>query len=110
MTPTGAFTVSSPYTWNLTNLYTTGEVTLLASSTVPDDFDLDGDVDGRDFLAWQRGGSPTPLSTSDLADWQANFGTVGPLLATSKTVPEPGGLWLLTTGLLAMLSRRVVAA
>ena len=21
----------------------------------------DGDVDGRDFLIWQRGGSPTPL-------------------------------------------------
>ena len=30
VTPTGAFTVSSPYTWNLTNLYTTGEVTLTA--------------------------------------------------------------------------------
>ena len=30
VTPTGAFTVSSPYTWNLSNLYTTGEVTLAA--------------------------------------------------------------------------------
>ena len=30
VTPTGAFTVSSPYTWNLSNLYTTGEVTLTA--------------------------------------------------------------------------------
>jgi uncharacterized protein YjbI with pentapeptide repeats len=28
--PTGAFAVSSPYTWNLSNLYTTGEVTLLS--------------------------------------------------------------------------------
>ena len=28
--PTGAFAVSSPYTWNLSNLYTTGEVTLTA--------------------------------------------------------------------------------
>ncbi len=36
----------------------------------------DGDTDGRDFLIWQRGGSPTP-SGSDLADWQANYGTGG---------------------------------
>jgi uncharacterized protein YjbI with pentapeptide repeats len=30
VTPTGVFTVSSPYQWNLSNLYTTGEVTLAA--------------------------------------------------------------------------------
>jgi uncharacterized protein YjbI with pentapeptide repeats len=30
VTPTGAFTVSSPYAWDLSNLYTTGEVTLTA--------------------------------------------------------------------------------
>ena len=28
--PTGAFAVSSPYVWDLSNLYTTGEVTLTA--------------------------------------------------------------------------------
>jgi hypothetical protein len=30
--PTGSFAVFSPYTWNLSNLYTTGEVTLTAIS------------------------------------------------------------------------------
>jgi uncharacterized protein YjbI with pentapeptide repeats len=30
VTPTGTFAISSPYTWNLSNLYTTGEVTLTA--------------------------------------------------------------------------------
>jgi hypothetical protein len=30
VTPTGAFTFSSPYGWDLSNLYTTGEVTLTA--------------------------------------------------------------------------------
>jgi hypothetical protein len=30
VTTTGAFAVSSPYSWNLSNLYTTGEVTLTA--------------------------------------------------------------------------------
>ena len=28
--PAGAFTISSPYAWDLSNLYTTGEVTLTA--------------------------------------------------------------------------------
>jgi uncharacterized protein YjbI with pentapeptide repeats len=30
VTPTGVFAVSSPYTWDLSNLYTTGEVTVTA--------------------------------------------------------------------------------
>jgi hypothetical protein len=33
VTPTGAFAVDSPYAWDLSNLYTTGEVTLI---TVPE--------------------------------------------------------------------------
>jgi hypothetical protein len=44
------------------------------------DFDGDGDVDGADFLVWQRGGSPNPLSSSDLANWQASFGDTASLL------------------------------
>ncbi|MBN1854278.1 MAG: hypothetical protein JW829_16230 [Pirellulales bacterium] len=34
-------------------------------------------MDGNDFLIWQRGESPNPLSSSDLASWQATFGTGG---------------------------------
>src|SRR5262245_46894804 len=30
VSPTGAFAISSPYVWDLSNLYTTGEVTLTA--------------------------------------------------------------------------------
>jgi hypothetical protein len=36
------------------------------------DFDQDGDVDGPDFLAWQRNQSLGPL-----ADWQINYGESG---------------------------------
>lgn len=60
----------------------------------PGDFDFDGDVDGRDFLIWQR--NP---SVGDLADWQANYGA-GSLSVLSdlhggeanpaSVVPEPG--------------------
>ena len=80
---------------------------------VSGDFDLDGDVDGRDFLLWQRGGSPNPFSAADLADWQANYG-VGPLVSAlhifpaaeaTSPVPEPGSLFLSVIGL-AVLFRR----
>lgn len=70
----------------------------------PGDFDGDDDVDGRDFLIWQRGGSPTALSADDLADWQDNFGT-GPLLA-AVAVPEVSSIFLATIGLTALGLRR----
>ncbi|GEM_PF-1455646 len=49
------------------------------------DFDGDGDVDGKDFLSWQRGVSPTPFSAGDLATWQGAYGS--PLMAATA-VPE----------------------
>ena len=61
--------------------------------SISGDFDLDGDVDGRDFLLWQRGGSPNPNSASDLAAWQTNFGAQV-AVAASSAVPEPSGAWL----------------
>jgi hypothetical protein len=63
--------------------------TLVAPEPDTGDFDDDGDVDGRDFLKWQRGESPDPLSADDLAIWQVQYGTTPPLSATIA-VPEPG--------------------
>ena len=53
------------------------------------DFDADGDIDGRDFLAWQRGfGTPnatrgegnsdndSDVDAVDLTQWQNTYGTV----------------------------------
>jgi hypothetical protein len=54
------------------------------SAGLPGDFDYDGDVDGADFLIWQRGESPNSMSAAELADWQTNFGTVH-----ASAVPEP---------------------
>ena len=45
--------------------------------------DDDGDVDGADFLLWQRGESPNDGSPADLADWEAYYGTTGGLEAAS---------------------------
>ena len=69
------------------------------------DFDSDGDVDGADFLAWQRGlgtAAATPsdgdgnddqwVDADDLSIWSSQFGqtTISPLQA----VPEPAAAWL----------------
>ncbi len=64
----------------------------------PGDFDSDNDVDGRDFLEWQKGNSPNGTSgvsvdSGDLAVWQGAYGT--PLTAATTAVPEPNSLILL---------------
>jgi hypothetical protein len=53
-----------------------------------------GDVDGNDFLVWQRGGSPTPNSPVDLTTWRNNFGRISGLKAnavlTQTVAATPG--------------------
>jgi uncharacterized protein YjbI with pentapeptide repeats len=108
MTPTGAFTISSPYTWNLTNLYTTGEVTLNAVPSLPGDFNFDGTVDAADYVVWRKGVgvAPTPANYNL---WRANFGqTAGsgsarPSAAPlSAAIPEPATFALAALALLGL--------
>jgi hypothetical protein len=66
------------------------------------DFDQDGDVDGADFLAWQRGELSDPPSAGDLAVWEANFATfpaAHPAAHSAASVPEPATLLLAIVGL-----------
>jgi hypothetical protein len=53
------------------------------------DFNYDGAVDGSDFLVWQRGGSPNPVSATDLASWRANYGTDINASSALTATPEP---------------------
>jgi len=68
------------------------------------DYDFDGDVDGRDFLEWQREDG----TAAGLASWEANFGNGVPsVVGTSQTVPEPTTLWLaLLPAVACCLNRR----
>jgi hypothetical protein len=69
----------------------------------PGDFNGDGKVNGADFLVWQRGGSPNPLSAGDLAAWKSHFGSA---TAASSAVPEPG---ILLTAFVAGLALAAVS-
>ena len=51
------------------------------------DFNQDGRVDGADFLKWQRGQSPSPLSSADLMAVRNNFGA--PQVPVAHPAPEP---------------------
>lgn len=78
----------------------------LSSPAPSGDFDGDGDVDGRDFLIWQRGESPNGVgSSSDLAAWQANYGSPVVLTAASHMIPEPISLRLLFSSFAAIFMR-----
>lgn len=73
------------------------------------DFDTDGDIDGRDFLIWQRGfgGLATQATgdanednfanSTDLAIWERQFGAgISAPLAVAEVVPEPSCFLLAT--------------
>jgi hypothetical protein len=81
------------------------------------DFDQDGDIDGADFLTWQRGNGISDGSADledgdanddgdvngdDLAIWETQFGTA---TVAANPVPEPA-----TWGLALMMGVALVAA
>lgn len=74
------------------------DVALYTSVHTPGDFDGDGDVDGADFLVWQRN-----TDAGSLEAWQSNFGHApnSGLLA----VPEPASAVLIGMAVLGVLVR-----
>lgn len=101
----------TPSGFNFSDTFSQYEVKIYRFEAVPGllgDFDLDADVDGDDFLLWQLGGSPNPLTASDLADWEMNFGMASPgLAAGASNVPEPTAIILAMLGSLALCSSGV---
>jgi uncharacterized protein YjbI with pentapeptide repeats len=107
--PAGAFTVSSPYVWDLTNLYTTGEVTLLATA----DFNGNFHVNGTDLAVWSanfglaNGAAPNQgdanrdlrVDGADFLAWQQQFGAGSLQVAAGAAVPEPAAVLLVLTAL-----------
>lgn len=77
------------------------------------DFDGDLDVDGDDFLIWQRGlgtgtthaqgntnpGEDSDVDAGDLATWRAGYGLPVP---TITAIPEPSAIALVLAGVMAL--------
>lgn len=91
----------------------------VTASTEDADFDGDGDVDGKDFLTWQRGFGIGNLPSQgdannsgtvdgvDLSIWQTQYGGGGPPVVGAVTVPEPTTLSIgLMAGIITMVLRR----
>lgn len=82
----------------------------------PGDYDGDSDVDGADFLVWQRaygavgsnpadGNNDNVVNGDDLTVWKNNFGASG-AVGAAAAVPEPATAALLAGGLAALALRR----
>jgi autotransporter-associated beta strand protein len=81
--------------WDTTALLSSGLLSVVDS--MPGDFDGDGDVDGADFLAWQRNDG----TLAGLTAWQKNYGSLTPpgaMEGASLPVPEANSLLLLLLG------------
>jgi len=82
------------------------------------DFDDDDDVDGADFLIWQRGlGVGSTLSegdangdslvdTVDLSVWESQWGTSAAAVAAAVEIPEPATCFLLQTAVFSIWLQR----
>ena len=101
--PTAAFlnkalskvTFTSAHSGGLGADFALDDIVLSIVTFLDGDFDLDGDVDGNDFLVWQR----TDGTPGGLTLWQNNYGT-GVLAAIgTSAVPEPTSVTLLLLGL-----------
>lgn len=111
--------------WDLApveNISHAGDPLLVITATPAEtaDFDDDGDVDGADFLSWQRNISTNTGATreqgdangdgavngDDLAVWQDQFGQAS--VSAQQPVPEPGaiGLALLAASVCWAVARR----
>ena len=84
------------------------------------DFNNDGNVDGTDFLIWQRGFGSTVapgagadgtgdgmIDGADLALWNIGYGT-GSVVSVAGAVPEPGAIGLTIVGALLLAGCFVV--
>jgi hypothetical protein len=75
------------------------------------DFDQDVDVDGADFLTWQRG-LPLLFSAADLQTWKDNYGALAApavsatILAYGRAAPEPHAAALALVALAGLAASR----
>ena len=106
ITPTASFLnvalskviITSSHDGGLGAAFALDDIVLSIVTFLDGDFDMDGDVDGNDFLVWQR----TDGTPGGLTLWQNNYGTGVLAAAGTSAVPEPTSVTLLLLGLAAI--------
>jgi hypothetical protein len=86
--------------WNTSQLYATGTVSVIGGGSLPGDFNLDGKVDAADYVVW-RTGTVVANTQANFNLWRANFGNTagsGAGAQSTRAVPEPVALALILTG------------
>ncbi|HEX4415288.1 MAG TPA: hypothetical protein VH107_16770 [Lacipirellulaceae bacterium] len=102
--------LDSGLTWDTSQLYSTGVVSVVGGGGLPGDFNLDGKVDAADYVAWRKG-VLVASTTANYNLWRANFSAhAGSGSLEGAAVPEPacGVLLIAAVGCLPMgRSRRL---
>jgi uncharacterized protein YjbI with pentapeptide repeats len=116
VSPFGQFQVTSPYEWDLSKLYTTGEVTLLSANTVPGDYNGNGTVDAADYVLWRdhlgqsvtlpNDATPGTVTQADYEIWKSTFGHVANGATAVATIPEPTTRIPMLIAIASFLARR----
>ena len=110
--------LSGGLSWNTSQLYTMGALSV--DTPFSADFDGDGDVDADDLDEWQAAYGVSAVADADsdgdsdgrdFLEWQRQFGSGIPSVSAISSVPEPSGLALLSLvgcGLALVRQRRPV--
>jgi hypothetical protein len=107
----------SGLSWNFSQLYTTGVLSVTTALTTPGDYNNDGNVDAADYVRWRKNTANAALPndnglTTQAARfnlWRANFGntifTGSGSESSSSNVPEPaaGVVAILTVWILGLM-------
>jgi hypothetical protein len=98
--------IGSTLAWDVSQIYLSGEISVMAVPPLPGDFNFDGVVDAADYVVWRKTNSGDPLSYEE---WSNNFNptpagaggsTAG--VAAEAGVPEPASAILLLCALVAL--------
>jgi autotransporter-associated beta strand protein len=107
-------TLPGGLSWDTSQLYTTGVLSVAAAPGLPGDFNNDTNVNAADYIAWRKGvGVASTLENYNL--WRTNFGRTGAGAGPESfdaAVPEPTSLasMLIVAPSLLLVLRSWVAA
>ena len=110
LTRTGTFStldlppLGSGLTWDTSQLYTLGIISVLGPNGLAGDFNQNGVVDAGDYVVWRNSGG----SQAAYTQWRMNFGrTAGSGSTAGQLIPEPASAVIAFGSLFALAASRL---